>query len=231
LLRPTKEILISLGLHHRRTRSHLFSWFEKSGVYSAAIILVGIFGIVGFSGALLSKNEPLAGIHSFGLPRPTQNATKLTQGLPRSEPTRISIKRLGINTNIRPVGQNPDKTMQTPGIFENVAGWYKLGPSPGEVGPAVIVGHVDNYKGPSVFFRLKEAKAGDIIEISRKDGKTLKFSVTGLDQYSQNHFPTQKVYGNLDYQGLRLVTCGGTFNTQTGKYNENTVVFASLIKT
>ncbi len=186
-----------------------------------------MFGVVGFTGALMSDDAPLANVHSYGLPGPKLTAQKLVEGLPRSE----TIKRLNIDTNIKPVGINSDKTMQTPGIFENVAGWYKLGPSPGEVGPAVIVGHVDNYKGPSVFFRLREAKAGDIIEITRKDGSRLRFSVTGLQQYSQSNFPTKKVYGNLDYQGLRLVTCGGTFNTQTGKYNENTVVFASLIKT
>ena len=48
----------------------------------------------------------------------------------------------------------PDRTVQVPTNYQQ-PGWFKLGPSPGQVGSAVILGHVDDRRGPAVFFRLR----------------------------------------------------------------------------
>jgi hypothetical protein len=69
----------------------------------------------------------------------------------------------------------------------------------------------------------------DIFEVQRVDGSTMKFKVDSVKQFSQSNFPTNEVYGNINYAGIRLITCGGTFNSQTHHYSDNTVVFGSLV--
>ncbi len=160
----------------------------------------------------------------------SSNQLQKVQGLSASKPKQISISRVGIDYGVIELGQNPDETMETPPLFDKVTGWYKYSPTPGEVGPSIIVGHIDTYKGPSVFWRLREVVPGDEISITREDSSVVKFKVTGLKQFEQSNFPTEEVYGNTDEAELRLITCGGTFNKKTLHYSENTVVFATMIK-
>jgi hypothetical protein len=91
------------------------------------------------------------------------------------------------------------------------------------------VGHVDyvNY-GPAVFWDLSKLTPGDTFEVERKDGTKAKFKVDSVEAYPQANFPTEKVYGNINHAGIRLITCGGAWNEQTHHYSENTVVFGSL---
>ena len=125
------------------------------------------------------------------------------------------------------LGLGSDGTLDVPpGGFP--AGWYTGGPTPGEVGPAVIAGHID-MKGPGVFYKLHSVARGDRVTVTRADGSTPVFRVTLVKQYAKDSFPTRLVYGNLDHAGLRLITCGGTFNSRTGHYEDNLVVFADLV--
>jgi sortase (surface protein transpeptidase) len=125
------------------------------------------------------------------------------------------------------LGLRADGSMQVPpGGFP--AGWYTGGPTPGERGPAVIAGHVD-WNGPGVFYRLQDLRPGNQVMVTRADGSKPVFRITQVGQYLKDQFPTKLVYGNIDHPGLRLITCGGTFNTQTGHYEENLVVFANLV--
>lgn len=149
--------------------------------------------------------------------------------LPRSTPTHLNIPSVGISSPLATVGLNPDKTIEVPSDYHE-AGWYDNSPTPGQLGPAIIVGHVDNVAGLGVFWELRHVKQGDSIYITRADGKTHTFTVTEVTQFSRDNFPTSKVYGNINYAGLRLITCGGVFNTTTHEYNLNTVVFAKLTK-
>jgi sortase (surface protein transpeptidase) len=147
--------------------------------------------------------------------------------LPRSEPTRLRIPSVEIDTAVESLGRQPSGEIETP-IRYDIVGWYKYGPTPGELGPAVIVGHVDNWQGVAVFWRLRDLQPGDEIDVDRADGQTAKFTVTSSQQVPRDSFPTQAVYGNLDYAGIRLITCGGVFNTQTHEYTDNTVVYGKL---
>jgi sortase (surface protein transpeptidase) len=230
LLLPTKEIAFGLDRKKLARQQPAFGFLQKSLITPFVMIMVGFAGLVNYSQDLNSQNKGLEPTATFSVPTP-RTATKKTEtiGLEKSEPIRIKIPSAKVNAPIKPVGQNPDKTMEVPPLFENITGWYKLGPTPGEVGPAVIVGHVDTYEGPSVFFYLKEMKPGEIIEITRKNGKKIQFKVTALKQFSQDKFPTEEVYGNIDNAGLRVITCGGTFNEKTQRYSANTVVFAELV--
>jgi LPXTG-site transpeptidase (sortase) family protein len=106
-------------------------------------------------------------------------------------------------------------------------GWYAAGPVPGEPGPAVIAAHVDSAEdGPAVFFRLKELKAGDKVFVPRSDGVTATFTVTGVERYPKDAFPTQKVHGPTPDRALRLITCGGSFDQAKRSYRDNIVVYA-----
>jgi len=110
-----------------------------------------------------------------------------------------------------------------------VAGWYALGPRPGEPGSAVILGHVDSKEdGPAVFFRLRELRRGDQIRVRRADGSTVRFVVQRTEQYDKQRFPTDDVYYPTLTPGLRLVTCGGEFDATARSYRSNIIVFAAV---
>lgn len=200
-------------------------------VAEAVLFIVGLAG-VGYFGPQLVQGKRLEPFKTFSSSTSSVGLKK-AQGikpLSRSEPTHIAVPSVGIDADVISVGRDSDGSIATPPLFDWVTGWYKYSPTPGEIGPSVIVGHVDTYKGASVFWRLREVSRGDIINIKRKDGRTVKFKVTALKQFDQDNFPTDKVYGNLKHPGLRLITCGGAFNERTQSYTQNTVVYAFMIK-
>jgi sortase (surface protein transpeptidase) len=160
---------------------------------------------------------------------PTVSAPEAADALPRAEPVRIDIPAIGVHAPVGRVGLTPRGTMEVPPLERpGETGWYVYGPTPGELGPAVIVGHVDSTRGPAVFFRLRELRHGDLIHVVRADGTTATFRTTTVEQVHKNGFPSERVYGNLDYAALRLVTCGGTFIRRQGSYVDNVVAFAVL---
>jgi sortase (surface protein transpeptidase) len=110
-------------------------------------------------------------------------------------------------------------------------GWYVNGAAPGQIGSAVILGHVDSYTGPGVFFELKTLVAGDRINVVLADGAVTTFAVTKVVEYSKTSFPDQLVYGSHGIRSLQLVTCGGTFDHATGHYESNVVVYSQLVST
>ncbi|TWJ26250.1 sortase family protein [Micromonospora endolithica] len=151
-------------------------------------------------------------------------------GLPRSAPTKITIPRIGVDASVMSLGTNPDGTVEVPPLEQaQLAGWYGNGVSPGEVGNAVIVGHVDSAKiGPAVFFSLGATQPGDPVTVTRADGRQVTFTVEAVRAYPKDAFPTELVYGPADRPGLRVVTCGGVFDAAAGGYPDNVVVFAGL---
>ncbi|OKK22981.1 sortase [Streptomyces sp. CB00455] len=150
--------------------------------------------------------------------------------LARSEPQKITIPSLGLSSSLETLRLNQDGTMQTP-KDPALAGWYEPGPTPGSQGPAVIAGHVTWNGAAAVFEKLKTMKAGDTIEVTRRDGKKVTFTVDRVAEYPKDRFPTLEVYKNLDHAGLRLVTCGGDFDPKKHYYDSNVVVFARMTGT
>jgi LPXTG-site transpeptidase (sortase) family protein len=149
--------------------------------------------------------------------------------LPASPPVEISIPKIKAKSSLIALGLNADETIQVPPITQPMqAGWYDKAPTPGEVGPAVILGHVDGNQQPGIFFRLKEMAAGDEVLVSRQDGSTARFVVDRVEQVSKSDFPTDKVYGDTSKPELRLITCGGEFDHGKRSYKDNIVVFATF---
>jgi hypothetical protein len=128
------------------------------------------------------------------------------------------------------LGLNPDGTVQVPTDFQK-PGWFRLGPSPGQIGSAVILGHVDSYQGPAVFFQLRSLHVGDAVEVSLADGVVAHFAVTAVAMYSKAQFPADRVYASQGYSALQLVTCGGQFDRASGHYLSNIVAYTSLVAT
>ncbi|MFI1455545.1 class F sortase [Streptomyces roseus] len=193
------------------------------GAYSAAGSPAPAGGATG--------SAPGAGASAGGHPTPPPKAAaQAAPALARSEPQKIAIPSLGLSSTLETLRQNTDGSMETP-KNPALAGWYEPGPTPGSQGPAVIAGHVTWNGAAAVFEKLKTMKAGDTIDVTRRDAKTATFTVERVAEYPKADFPTLDVYKNLDYAGLRLVTCGGDFDPKKHYYDSNVVVFARMTST
>jgi Sortase domain len=152
--------------------------------------------------------------------------------LPKSAPVSVSIPSIGVTSDLLKLGKDAKGGIEVPPVDEPTshAGWYTNSPTPGELGPSVLLGHVDSHKyGPGVFFKLGALRPGQTIDVTRADHTVAVFKIDGVVSYSKTKFPTKAVYGNIDHAGLRLITCGGTFNPSAGHYENNIVAYASLV--
>jgi sortase (surface protein transpeptidase) len=202
-----------------------FGRLNRQAATALTIILLGIAGTIyfGWHAVMAAPALPAPSVSSS-----TVKTVPTAKHYPKSQPSSISIPDIDVNTTISAVGNNPDGSMVVPANW-HTAGWYQNSPTPGEIGPAIIDGHLDNVSGLAVFWRLRELTPGEFIYITRADGTTVQFQVNSIQNYSQADFPTKTVYGNINYAGLRLITCGGTFNRLTHEYDQNTVVYATLV--
>jgi sortase (surface protein transpeptidase) len=148
-----------------------------------------------------------------------------------SAPVQLAIPAIGVTSSVHPLGLNADKTVQVPPLgSDSYAGWYKYSPAPGQLGPSIILGHIDSARyGPGVFFKLGALRQRDRVFVTRADHSVAVFEIERVVEYPKAHFPTLEVYGNTDHAALRLITCGGKFDLSAHSYEDNIVVYASLI--
>lgn len=156
-----------------------------------------------------------------------QEHEQTSNELPRSNPLWIDVPAIGAKSSLVPLGLNADHTVEVPPVDQPLqAGWYKHSPTPGQTGPAVVLGHVNGGGRDGVFARLHELRAGDEIRIGREDGQVARFVVERADQVPKNEFPADSVYGNTSEPELRLITCGGSFDEDADSYRDNIIVYA-----
>ncbi|MEV0715602.1 class F sortase [Asanoa sp. NPDC050611] len=139
-------------------------------------------------------------------------------------PSEVRIPRVAIRSSLVGLDLDSKGELEAPVDYAK-AGWYEQGTLPGEPGPAVIAGHVDSYRGPAVFYRLRELRPGDTVEVRRGD-TWLPFRVVATGHYPKDKFPTTRVYGATPGSELRLITCGGEFDRSRRSYRDNVVVYA-----
>jgi len=219
---------------------------REGGLWAACLALAGIglitTGFVLFSGVPASRQLDPRSQDVRVLPRPDVQAVSaaftverrttapppgpVPTQLPR--PVRVIIPAIGVSAPVIPLGLNADGTMQVPHSF-SATGWFQPGPEPGEPGPAIVVGHVDSRSGPGVFYRLRALGRGDRVKIVLANRRALQFVVTGSREASKRNFPTKLVYRRTSGPTLRLITCGGRFDSSTGHYVDNHIVFARLV--
>ncbi|MCC9205533.1 class F sortase [Arthrobacter sp. zg-Y769] len=149
--------------------------------------------------------------------------------MPESAPATLRIPSIGATSKLIRLGLDDDGALQVPpGKPGAPAGWYEHSPTPGETGPAVLLGHVNaEGGGPGIFAGLRRLSPGDRIEVVREDGSTAVFTVRSGEQYPKDEFPTSKVYGNTAGPELRMITCDG-YDPKTGHFDDNYVVYAEL---
>ncbi|PCC17513.1 hypothetical protein CIK58_07940 [Brevibacterium aurantiacum] len=162
---------------------------------------------------------------------PTTDAEQSPKGMDASAPIRLTIPSIDVDTSIMGLGLTEDDVLEVPPLGKDApAGWYKRSPTPGEVGPSLIVGHVDSAKeGPAVFFDLGGLQPEDTLTVTREDDSKATFSIDDVTDYGKDSFPEYKVYGNTTDPEIRLITCGGDFNEHTGHYEDNIVVTGHLV--
>ncbi|HEX2902796.1 MAG TPA: class F sortase [Jatrophihabitans sp.] len=222
------------------------------GVAGAVLLVAGTLAIVVATRAQRSAPQPPAGaaspvnVTASSIPsastgasvaphRSSASATTepTTSGpvLARSVPVRLQVPAIHVDSTLEQIGLNSRGEISTPPLVKDShAYWLNVSPTPGQLGPATVIGHVDSAAyGPGVFFELGALRQRDRISITRSDGIVATFEVQRVVEYKKNAFPTQQVYGNLDYAGLRLITCGGTFDRAIGSYESNIVVYAALV--
>mgnify|MGYP005988132979 FL=1 len=145
-----------------------------------------------------------------------------------SPPARVEIPAIDVDSDVMGLGLLPDGSMEVPaGGFP--AGWYTGSPVPGQLGPSIVAGHVDWGGSPGVFYRLHDLEQGDEVTIVSEDGNAVRFVVSAVEQYAKDAFPSDKVYGDIDHPGLRLITCGGPFDSNVSSYEDNIVVYADRV--
>jgi len=231
----------------------------RRGGIAAAVVAVALAGggatavAAGLQGSSGPPRPPLAGPSSAPVagPSPTTAAPRPAPAaaapapavahaapatdldvrtLSRSRPVGLSVPSIGVDAgSLIELGREADGTLEVPEDFGQ-AGWFRDGPAPGQFGPAVIAGHVDSRSGPGIFYRLGALRPGARVEVAREDGSTAVFVVDKVERYAKDRFPTRAVYGDTNHRAeLRLITCGGEFDTRTGSYVDNVVAYAHLV--
>jgi sortase (surface protein transpeptidase) len=195
---------------------------------AAVLLLVGAGSLtLGFRGGDRALPAP---VPSAAAERAAVKTPPMVEALStaRSVPVSLHIPAIGLSVPLSTLGLNADGSVQVP---DNTVqpGWFRLGPTPGQLGSAVILGHVDSYTGPGVFFELRTLAAGDRVDVTLTDGAIVQFAVNTVTMYSKPSFPADRVYASHGSSALQLVTCGGTFDHQTGSYLSNVVVYSSLV--
>ena len=214
----------------------------RRGVVVLSVVVAAAAGCTGGQPAAeqVSRAAPgngrtaVAGVTSTSATRPTRTteirnfSVGSWRRLPLSVPVRLEIPAIGVSSSLVRLGLNPDGTMQVPGDFQ-VAGWFTGAPQPGQLGPAVIAGHVDSRTGPAVFYRLRELHPGDEVRVVRADHRVVRFRVDALASYPKQALPDDAVYGATTTPALRLITCAGSFDRSRRSYRDNLVVSATRV--
>jgi sortase (surface protein transpeptidase) len=205
-------------------------WRLAAVALGAGLVAVTV-GSTGLAAAALSpQHAAQLPARPSPIPAPSGPAVlpaSLTTAQQAARPVWLSIPAIGVRTSLVDLGLRANGTLQVPSSTA-VAGWYTGSPRPGTVGAAVIAGHVDSRLGPGIFFWLRTLRPGDRVYVGRSDGTMAVFTVTAVQKYAKDQFPTAAVYGSVPDAELRLITCGGVFDRALGSYLSNVVVFARL---
>lgn len=119
--------------------------------------------------------------------------------------------------------------MEAPDTAYDVV-WYDFSTRPGEGSNAVFSGHVDYVNvGPAVFWRLKDLQAGDRLQIRYSDGVFVDYAVSAVNTFEASAAPVDQIVGATAKDSVTLITCAGTFNKQTGQYDQRLIVRAERV--
>ncbi|MEO3780040.1 class F sortase [Micromonospora sp. B11E3] len=191
---------------------------------AVVLVVIGVFA----TGAGLGRTVGPFDRATGGGTASADGAARLTA----SRPVSLAVPAIRVAAPVDPVGEAPDGSIAVPPLSKHdQTGWYDRGPTPGEPGRAIIVGHVDTKAGPAVFYDLGRLKAGDRIEVTRADRTVVVFAVDSVEHFGKDDLPADRVYGDDGPPALRLITCGGDWVGGRTGYADNVIAFASLVDT
>lgn len=199
---------------------------------AAVVIVVGAGGIT-WAAAATPRAESGAPAHRSATAADRGSAGRIQDPVPDAPaapagvPVGVAIPSLGVSSSLEDLAVDGTGKLQPP-IDPAKAGWYSAGVAPGQVGPAIIAGHIDFSAGPGVFERLHELTPGAEVDVQMSTGENLTFIVSGSLQSPKAQFPAAEVYGNVPDRQLRLIACAGDFDSETHLYLDNLIVFATL---
>lgn len=229
------------GKHHARRRA---PFSRQTGAALLVVLMAVGVGLVVFavSDQTHAPQVPLSSPQvALSQQSSSPSSTSSSSTTPRSSsstnsaasvsvPATVDISSIGASSRLLQLGLDADGKIAVPTNAQvKQAAWFTGSPRPGQVGPAVIEGHVDGAGGVrGVFFRLADVKKGDSVQIGQANGTKLTFDVYDVARYPKDNFPAAVVYGNTTGPELRVITCGGSIDPATGRYRDNTVLFARL---
>jgi sortase (surface protein transpeptidase) len=195
---------------------------RRTGTFIATIAIVIAVAIFGYTFAHAFYLSPADEISAPDV--------EATAHIPPSEkPARILIPSIGVDAHIQDVGIGKTGNMAVPTNYTDV-GWYRYGTIPGQVGSAVIDGHVDNGAGlAAVFAHLSELKRGDDIYIETENKRRLHFRVQEVGHYALKDVPLKTLFNRDDAPRLNLITCEGTWIPSEKQYDERMIVYSVLV--
>jgi LPXTG-site transpeptidase (sortase) family protein len=159
-------------------------------------------------------------------PEPTATPTPAPVGI---IPARLRIPSIGVDAKVEKVGQTKDGAMDTPKNIWDVA-WYEPGTKPGELGSAVIAGHLDGPHTQAIFWDLNKLKPGQRLFLDDGKGQELTFEVMESEAYPFDKAPLDKIFLTSGDIYLNLITCNGTFDYRSLNYDKRLVVYTKLVK-
>ncbi|MDV8057659.1 class F sortase [Rhodococcus sp. IEGM 1343] len=225
-MRPTVEVSVPLAESARTTIRHRFVVRAVAAAFLMLLLLVT--GCATPSDTVPLQTDSTSSVSSAPAAVAPTDEVVAESSVAGSPPARLEIGAIGVDSDVMGLGLRPDGTMEVPpGGFP--AGWYTGSPVPGQLGPSIVAGHVDWDGSPGVFYRLRDLRQGDDVTVVSQDGNTVRFVVSAVEQYPKDAFPTDKVYGDIDHSGLRLITCGGQFDSDISSYDDNIVVYADRV--
>ena len=159
---------------------------------------------------------------------PTAEARPTTTPEPQSRVRRLAISTIGVDAPVEIKSVDNNGVMQAPSSA-NVVSWYDFSAPPGTEGNAVFAGHLDYAGvGPAVFWRLGQLQSGGEITVTDQDGRSFRYRVASVRTYSATT-DASPIVASTGKPTITLITCDGTFNHDTGEYDERIVVTGDLI--
>jgi hypothetical protein len=198
----------------------------KGGAALAVALAVAALVVITMGGGAPAPVPASAPEASSVAPAPPPVAAA---SLAQSVPARVRVPSISASSTLIPVGVDAHNHVEVPPLSQPMqAAWYSNGPTPGSLGPAVVLGHVNGDGKPGIFADLHRVQPGQEIDVDRADGQTAVFTVSRIETVAKDAFPTQRVYGNTPDAQLRLITCGGALNQSVHNYLSNVIVYATL---
>ncbi|MDJ0464291.1 sortase [Streptomyces sp. H27-C3] len=199
----------------------------RRGVLTAAATACTVAALVILSVTLVSTSQPPPVPPETGRgdrTAPRDTSAPYAPGLPHSRPVSVKIPGIGLTAKVEGVGLTADRSVALPADPDHV-GWYTGSVTPGESGNTVVVGHLDSATGPAALYAAGALRPGDRISLQRRDGTTVTFTVTDLNVWAKDHFPSRRVYAPTTEARLTVITCAG-WDDDADTYTSNLVITA-----